>query len=77
MAKTNLMIKRFLTLEWRAFKRSASFATNLALKIFMAFIAIYFIVIFLAMGIGLFYLIREEINPDPLLYRQQVHDLLI
>ena len=48
------MIQKFLYLEWKAFIRSASFATNLALKILMGFVAVYFILIFLALGIGFF-----------------------
>ena len=61
------MFKKFLVLEWRAFFRSASFAANLAIKILMGFMALYFTVVFLAMGIAAFYLIREELNTDPLL----------
>jgi hypothetical protein len=48
------MIQKFLYLEW-TFIRSASFATNLALKILMGFVAIYFILIFLALGIGVLF----------------------
>ena len=49
------MIKYFLTLEWRSFVRSASFKTNLAFKIFMALIFLYFAAMFVFMGIGAFY----------------------
>jgi len=58
------MIKRLLTLEWKSFIRSASFQTNLALKILMAFGALYFIFIFLALGTGAYFLI-EEAGFDP------------
>lgn len=61
------MFKKFLMLEWKAFFRSASFRTNLALKIVMIFVAIYFTVVFLAMGIGVFFLIKKEMNLDPLI----------
>ncbi|WP_121375744.1 DUF5687 family protein [Flavobacterium endophyticum] len=61
------MFKKFLMLEWKSFFRSASFRTNLALKILMVFGAIYFTLIFLFMGIGVFYLIKEELNLDPIL----------
>lgn len=61
------MFKKFIMLEWKAFFRSASFRTNLALKILMIFVAIYFTVIFLAMGIGVFFLIKKEMNLDPLI----------
>ncbi|MDQ7959333.1 DUF5687 family protein [Flavobacterium lindanitolerans] len=60
------MFKKFLMLEWKAFFRSASFRTNLALKILMIFGAIYFTLVFLFMGIGAFYLIKEELHLDPL-----------
>ena len=59
------MIQKFLYLEWKAFIRSASFATNLALKILMGFVAAYFILIFLALGIGVFYILKKE-NMDPI-----------
>lgn len=59
------MIKKFLYLEWKSFTRSASFATSLALKILMAFGAIYFIVVFLFLGIGAFYGLKE-MNLEPL-----------
>lgn len=59
------MIQKFLYLEWKAFFRSASFSTNLALKILMGFIAIYFILVFLGLGIGTFYIL-EKMNLDPI-----------
>ncbi len=60
------MFKHFIKLEWKAFFRSASFATNLALKIIMGFAAIYFMVIFVLLGIGIFYIIKEELHMEPL-----------
>jgi hypothetical protein len=54
------MIQKFLYLEWKAFIRSASFATNLALKSW-CFVAIYFILIFLALGIGV-YILKKELT---------------
>ena len=59
------MIKKFLYLEWKNFLRSASFASNMALKILMAFIAIYFTLVFLALGIGTFYIL-QKMNLDPI-----------
>ncbi|WP_029036350.1 DUF5687 family protein [Salinimicrobium xinjiangense] len=56
------MFKHFLSLQWNAFTRSASFGKSLGLKIFMAFIAIYFSIVFLFLGIGL-YPILEEVFP--------------
>ena len=60
------MFKHFIKLEWKSFFRSASFATNLALKIIMGFMAIYFMVIFIAGGIGVFFLLKEEAHMEPL-----------
>lgn len=59
------MFKLFLKLEWKAFLRSASFGTNLALKILMAFGAIYLILVFLLIGIGGFYML-QDMKLDPL-----------
>ncbi|AWG24583.1 DUF5687 family protein [Flavobacterium kingsejongi] len=60
------MFKKFLILEWKAFARSASFGSNLAMKIVMGFVAVYFSIVFLGLGIASFYLIREELHLDPL-----------
>ena len=60
------MFKKFLYLEWKAFFRSAAFGTNLALKIIMGFVALIYAVMFLFMGVGLFYGLKEA-NLDPLL----------
>ncbi len=59
------MIKKFLYLEWKAFVRSASFAQNLALKILMIFGAIYFALMFIALGVLAYYGLADEF-PDPL-----------
>jgi len=60
------MVKKFLLLEWRAFIRSASFATNLAMKILMGFLAFVFSLYFLGAGIILYYILKEEFNLEPL-----------
>lgn len=61
------MYKRFIFLQWKAFLRSASFGKSLGLKIFMAFIAIYFALVFLLLGIGLYPLLKEAFpEQDPL-----------
>ena len=62
------MFKHFLNLELKAFFRSASFGNKLVLKIVMAFVAIYFAVIFIAMGSGAFYMIKESGFRDPLVF---------
>tara|TARA_R110000751_G_scaffold18016_3_gene54971 strand:+ start:8644 stop:10116 length:1473 start_codon:yes stop_codon:yes gene_type:complete len=61
------MLKHFLTLEWKSFFRSASFKANLAIKIFMVFGALYFMAVFLGLGIGAFYIIEKQAWGDPLL----------
>ncbi|MFK8275799.1 DUF5687 family protein [Capnocytophaga cynodegmi] len=53
------MFKHFLTLEWKAFTRSATFGRNLALKIFIAFIAIYFLSMALFTGITIYPILKE------------------
>lgn len=60
------MINKFIYLEWKAFSRSASFAKSLGFKILMGFVALYFILIFLALGVGSFYILKKS-NLDPLL----------
>ncbi|PWH83862.1 hypothetical protein DIS18_04725 [Algibacter marinivivus] len=57
------MIKRFLSLEWKAFFRSASFGKSLGIKIFMGFLSLYFIAMFLGMGLGL-YPVLKKVYPD-------------
>lgn len=62
------MIKRFLSLEWKAFFRSASFGKSLGIKIFMGFLSLYFIAMFLLMGVGLYPGLKEFYpDKDPLL----------
>lgn len=57
------MIKQFLSLEWKAFFRSASFQTNLALKILMVFGALYFIGIFTIMGVVTYHILEDNELP--------------
>ena len=59
------MFKKFLYLEWKSFTRSASFGTNLALKIILGIVAFMYAVIFLLAGIGAFYGLKKA-NLDPL-----------
>jgi len=59
------MFKKFLFLEWKSFTRSASFGTNLALKIVLGFVALIYGIMFLFLGIGLFYALKKQ-NLDPL-----------
>jgi hypothetical protein len=59
------MIAKFIYLEWKSFTRSASFASSLALKILMGFLVLYFTLVFLAVGIGAFYILKK-MKLDPL-----------
>jgi hypothetical protein len=59
------MIKQFFSLEWKAFIRASSFQTNLAMKILMGFGALYFVVVFLALGVGVFFIIEDAEIGDP------------
>jgi Family of unknown function (DUF5687) len=61
------MVKQFLSLEWKSFLRSTSFGKSLGVKIFMGFIALYFIAIFLAMGLFLYPGLKQAFpDKDPL-----------
>lgn len=53
------MLLKFISLEWKAFFRSASFKINLALKILLGFIGLYFAVGFLMFGYFIVDLIKE------------------
>ena len=62
------MIKHFINLEWKSFFRSASFGKGLALKILMGFLALYFITLFLGMGVLLYPGLKKLYpNQDPLI----------
>ncbi|MGB5942577.1 MAG: DUF5687 family protein [Leeuwenhoekiella sp.] len=54
------MLKHFISLQWKSFVRSASFKTNLILKILMVFGALYFIALFLGAGFILFYGLKKN-----------------
>lgn len=61
------MTLRFLKLEWKQFVRSASFGKSIALKIFIAFFAVYFILSFLVIGVGSYFILKKEFpDSDPL-----------
>ena len=66
-------ILHFLSLEWKSFSRSASFGTNLAIKILLAILALLYSFALLSMGIGLYYGLKEN-HLDPLV---QINTFLI
>lgn len=56
------MFQRLLTLEWKAFFRADSAGRSLAIKIFLGFVGLYFILVFLILGMSLYALIEENIS---------------
>ncbi|HLP63348.1 DUF5687 family protein [Flavobacterium sp.] len=61
------MFKHFIRLEWKAFFRSASLGTNIAMKVIMGFVAVYFILIFSVAGVSVYYVLKEKLKLDPML----------
>ncbi len=60
------MLKRFLGLQWKSLFRAASFKTEIWIKILMGIGALYFILVFLGMGFGSYFVIKEAGIGDPL-----------
>ena len=54
------MFKHFIWLEWKSFLRSASFGTNLAMKIIMGLVAVYFLACFAIMGTAAYFILKDE-----------------
>lgn len=57
------MFLKILYLEWIAFFRSASVGKGVAVKLFMAFIGLYFLLSFIGLGVIL-YMLLKELFPD-------------
>ena len=69
------MILHFLKLEWKQYFRSSHWQKGLALKIIMGFFVLYFLVTFLAIGIGGYFILKKQFpESDPL---QLVNSYLI
>ena len=61
------MVKQFLSLEWKQFKRASYFQKGIAIKILLFLAALYFGGIAVFLGIGLFFILKEAMpNIDPL-----------
>lgn len=61
------MFKQFINLEVKAFFRSASVGKSIALKVFLGFLALYFLLSFLVLGLALYPLLLEEFpNQKPI-----------
>ncbi|MCA6421261.1 MAG: hypothetical protein IM568_00410 [Flavobacterium sp.] len=54
------MFKHFIMLEWKSFIRSASFGSNLALKIVMGLGALYLTACFAILGTAVFFVLKDE-----------------
>ncbi len=62
------MIKRFLNLEWKQYFRSSYWQKSILLNILLVFFALYFVAIFLGMGIAMYPLLKKLYpTEDPLL----------
>src|SRR5690606_1313943 len=69
------MVKRFLSLEWKQFKRASYFQKGIAIKILLFLAALYFGGIAVVLGAASFFILKEALpNIDPL---QTVNNFLI
>ena len=59
------MFKHFINLQWKSFFRAASLKSNIAIKILMIFAALYMAVVFIGMGVGVYFLIDDQNMGDP------------
>lgn len=61
------MFRRLFVLEWKAFFRSASLGKGIAMKALLGFFALYFMMIFLSLGLGIHPLLEKYFpGQDPL-----------
>ncbi|MFM1878815.1 MAG: hypothetical protein RLZZ241_1681 [Bacteroidota bacterium] len=60
------MIQRFIALQWKSFLRSPSFKTEIWFRILMILAALYFMLLFLALGVGSFFILQKLNMGDPL-----------
>jgi hypothetical protein len=61
------MISHFLNLEWKQYFRSANWQKSVFINILMVLLALYFIVCFLLLGIGGYYILKKQFpEQDPL-----------
>jgi hypothetical protein len=62
------MFKKFISLEWKQFKRSSYWQKSIILNIFLVLLALYFLVSFLVLGASLFFILKESFpEKDPLI----------
>lgn len=61
------MISHFINLEWKQFFRSSYWQKSVAINVLMVFLALYFILIFLGLGFGLYSILKKQFpESDPL-----------
>ncbi len=61
------MFSKLLLLEWRSFFRSASLGRGIAVKLFLAFIGLYFLLCSIGLGIGLYFVLDKGFpNEEPM-----------
>jgi len=60
-------MKKFLLLEWKQFFRSSYWQRSMAMNIFLGLFALYMLLNFLVIGIGLYFILKKEYpKQDPL-----------
>ena len=63
-----MKIKHFLNLEWKQYFRSSYWQKSIFLNILLVFFALYFVVMFLVMGVALYPLLKQSFpDQDPLI----------
>ena len=63
-----MMIKRFLSLEWKQFSRASYFQKGIAIKILLFFAAAYFSAIAIFFGVGIFFILKKAVpDTDPMI----------
>ena len=61
------MIKHFLNLEWKQFTRASYFKKGIFIKIVMAIVVLYFAGLALALGAGVYFILKKQMpDSDPL-----------
>ena len=61
------MISHFLKLEWKQYFRSSHWQKGIVLNIFLVLFALFFVFIFLGIGVGGYFILRKEFpESDPL-----------
>jgi len=69
------MIKKFLSLEWKQFFRSSYWEKSLAFKILLGLLGLYFLVVFLILGVSIYPALKKTYpDKDPL---KLVNNILI